>query len=59
MQAYTAFVSWTFDNEDDTMVLDVCGASEKEAKEVAWFEAAEILSPDSEIFDVTVYPKRG
>lgn len=57
MQAYTAFVSWTFDNEDDTMVLDVCGASEKEAKEIAWFEAAEILSPDSEIFHVDVYAK--
>lgn len=59
MQAYTAFVSWTFDNEDDTMVLDVCGASESEAQEAARAEALGILTQDSEIFDVTVYPKRG
>lgn len=57
MQAYTAFVSWTFDNEDDTIVLDVFGLTESEAQQAARTEALKILSPDSEIFHVSVYPK--
>jgi len=59
MTQYLAFVHWTFDDEDDTLVLDVAAADNADAVRAAKAEARTILSEDSEIFAVTVYPKGG
>lgn len=59
MTQYLAFVHWTFDDEDDTLIVDVEATNDADAELAAKREARTILSEDSEIFAVTVYPKGG
>lgn len=54
---FTAFVYYEYDNEDDTVMVDVTASNERDAKTAAIDEARSFLTEDCKIWGVVVYVK--